>query len=99
MEKLTVDEVLHVANLANIEVTEEEIEKYSKDLKALINDIDKIKDVKLDNENSNILVTPTLENATLREDFVENTKKFDEFKYNLAESVGKFVKVPVKNDD
>lgn len=99
MEKLTVDEVLHVANLANIEVTEEEIEKYSKDLKTLIDDIDKIKDVKLDDENSNILVTPTLENATLREDIVENTKNFDEFKQNLAENVGKFVKVPVKNDD
>lgn len=96
---LSKEEVLHIANLARVGVTDEEIEKYSKDLKILQDDIDKIKDVKLKNENSEILVTPTLENAKLRIDEVTNEKDFSCFKDNLQSSIGKFVEVPVKNND
>ena len=47
MDKLTKEEVLHVADLARIELSEEEIEKYQVQLKQLMNDIDKIKEVKV----------------------------------------------------
>ena len=42
---LTKEEVLHVAHLARIEITDEELEKYQKDLKVLFDEIDKIKDL------------------------------------------------------
>ena len=44
-DKLTKEEVLHVAHLARIKVDEEEIEKYQVELKQLLNDVDKIKEV------------------------------------------------------
>ena len=37
MEKLTREEVLHVAELARIKLSEEEIEKYQVELKKLLN--------------------------------------------------------------
>ena len=46
MDKLSREEVLHVAHLARISLTEEEIEKFRGELKVLMDDIDKIKDVK-----------------------------------------------------
>ena len=46
-EKLTKEEVLHVANLARIRVDEEEIEKYQVELKQLLNDVEKINEVKV----------------------------------------------------
>ena len=42
MEKLTREEVLHVAELARIKLSEEEIEKYQVELKKLLNDVEKI---------------------------------------------------------
>ena len=37
-DMLTKEEVLHVAHLARIEISEDEIKKYQKDLKALLDD-------------------------------------------------------------
>ena len=55
MEKLSREEVLHVANLARINLDEEEIERFRVQLKKLIDDIDKIKEVPgmLENVRSN----------------------------------------------
>ena len=41
-EKLTREEVLHVANLARIEIDEDEIAMYQVKLKQLLNEIEKI---------------------------------------------------------
>ena len=46
MNKLTREEVLHVARLARIELSEKEIEKYQVELKQLLDDVEKINDVK-----------------------------------------------------
>ena len=43
--KLTKEEVLHVAHLARIKVDDDEIEKYQVELKQLLDDVDKIKEV------------------------------------------------------
>ena len=93
MNRLTREEVLHVANLARIEVTEEEIDKYSVSLKKLIDDIDKIKEVEC--ETNEILVTPTHHTITMRDENELRTVEFDSIKKNLPSSVGKFVEVPV----
>ena len=42
MEKLTREQVLHVADLAKIHLTEEEIEKYGYQLKQILDEIGKI---------------------------------------------------------
>ena len=56
MDKLTKEEVMHVAYLARIEVTEEEIEKYQVELKKLLNDVDKINEV--EGYDDEILIAP-----------------------------------------
>ena len=93
MEKLTREEVLHVARLARIRVSEEEIEKYSIELKELIDEIDKIKDV--ESTTDNILVTPVFHNSSLRNDNDTRSIELSEVKKNLPKSVGKFVEVEV----
>lgn len=88
MEKLTKEEVLHVAELGRLELNEEEIEKFSYQLKALLNEINKINEIKIDTEET--LITPS-ENKCLPEKdepticnytkkLTENApKKFDNF--------------------
>ena len=44
-DRLSKEEVMHVANLARIKITEEEIEKYQVDLKTLLNEVEKINEV------------------------------------------------------
>ena len=93
MEKLTREEVLHVAHLARIAVSEDEIENYSIELKRLIDEIDKIKDV--ESKTNSILVTPVFHNSSLRCDMDTRSVEFSEIKKNLPKSVGKFVEVGV----
>ena len=44
-DKLSKEEVLHVADLARIKLTDEEVEKYQIELKKLLDDVEKINDV------------------------------------------------------
>ena len=64
MEKLTREEVLHVAELARIKLSEEEIEKYQVELKKLLNDVEKINEVK--GYDDEILISCWEENTKLR---------------------------------
>lgn len=93
MEMLTKEEVLHVANLARIDVSEEEISDYQVQLKQLINEIDKIKNVEVNNDE--ILVTPVDHQTSMREDEQGLTTSFDEIKKNVPNTVGNFVEVVV----
>lgn len=68
MEKLTKEEVLHVANLAKLELQEDEIEKYSIKLKEILNKIDEIK--KIDVETDEILIAPYTNDCKTNEDEV-----------------------------
>ena len=94
---LTREEVLHVARLARIELTEEEIEKYRYQLKTLMDDVDKIKDVELKTEER--LIAPTMENASLREDTPGEMLDPEEIMKNVPVSNGNFVEVPVMIDE
>ena len=93
MEMLTKEEVLHVANLARIDVSEEEISDYQVQLKQLINEIDKIKNVEVNNEE--ILITPVDHQTSMSEDEQGLTTSFDEIKKNVPNTVGNFVEVVV----
>lgn len=93
MDKLTKEEVLHVAHLARIAVTDEEIDKYQVELKQLLNEVDKIKDIDIDKEE--LLVTPVEHESVPRSDECTHTISFDEVKKNVPSSMGNFVEVPV----
>ena len=88
---LTKEEVLHVAHLARIEITEEEIIKYQKDLKILFDEIDKIK--YLDDFDDEKMIAPW-ENKT---DFNKNMNDVDKdnLLLNVPKKKGNFVEVPV----
>ncbi len=93
MDKLSKEEVLHVAHLARISLTEEEIEKFRIQLKVLMDDIDKIKDVK--DCDTEFMYTPIEFNAKLREDRVGSMLDAKESTLNAPKKNGNFIEVPV----
>lgn len=93
MDKLSKEEVLHVAKLARIRLTEEEIEKYQVELKKLLNDVEKINDVKgYDDEE---LIATWEENAKLREDKPGEMLDPKEVLENAPHHSGNYISVPV----
>lgn len=93
MEKLSKEQVLHVAHLARINLEESEIEKYQVQLKKLIDDIDKIKDIKGYDED--MLITPVEYKSELRKDEKGPMLDYREAMKNVPNSNGNFVEVPV----
>lgn len=65
MNELTREEVLHVAHLARIDVTEEDINKYKIQLKQILDEINKINELDVDGD---ILISPTDNKNVYRED-------------------------------
>ncbi len=93
MDRLSNEEVMHVANLARINISSEELDKYARDLKLLLDDVEKIKDIETDDEE--LLVTPVEYNSNLRDDNDTSSIEFNEIKKNVPKVVGNFVEVPV----
>lgn len=91
--KLTKEEVLHVANLARISVSEEEIEKYQVELKKLLDEVEKINDVK--GYDDEILIAPWSESTTLRKDEQEAMLNPKEVIENAPKHSGNYIEVPV----
>ena len=92
-EKLSREEVLHVAELAKIKVTEEEIEKYQVELKKLLNEVEKINDVK--GYDDEILIAPWEEETTLRKDEEGVMLQPKEVLENAPRHAGNYIEVPV----
>jgi len=88
---LTKEEVLHVAHLARIEITEEELEKYQRDLKILFDEIDKIKD--LNDFDENKMIAPWENEVNINRESVPVEK--DNLLLNVPKKKGNFVEVPV----
>ena len=90
---LTKEEVLHVLNLARLEASEEEIEKYQVELKKMIDEIDKIKE--LDDFDDELMIAPWSHDVTLREN---DSLKIEDA--NVLENVpckkGNFISVDVE---
>lgn len=93
MDKLSKEQVEHVAHLARINLEEEDIEKYRVQLKKLIDDIDKIKDI--ENYDEELLITPVTYNSELRSDEVGKMLDYKDAMKNVPNSNGNFVEVPV----
>lgn len=92
-EKLTKEEVMHVAHLARINVSDDEIDKYARELKLLLDDVDKIKSIETD--TNDLLVTPVEYESILRKDDDTSSIEFNDVKNNIPKTVGNFVEVPV----
>jgi len=88
---LTKEEVLHVAHLARIELSEDEIVKYQKDLKILFDQIDKIKE--LDDFDEEKMISPCENTYSLERKSVEVDK--DNLLNNVPKKKGNFIEVPV----
>ncbi len=93
MDKLSREEVLHVAHLARINLEEEEIEKFRVQLKKLMDDIDKIKEVK--DYDEDLMISPVEYNTELRPDEEGKMLDYKEVMKNVPHSTGNFVEVPV----
>ena len=93
MEKLTREEVLHVAELARIKLSEEEIEKYQVELKKLLNDVEKINEVK--GYDDEILISCWEENTKLRKDEKGEMLNPKEVLENVSRHSGNYIAVPV----
>ena len=92
-EKLTKEEVLHVAELARIAVTDEEIEKYQVELKKLLDDVEKINDVK--GYDDEILIAPWNNNTDLWEDSEGEMLDPKQVLENAPRHSGNYIGVPV----
>ena len=92
-EMLTKEEVLHVADLARISLTEEEISKYQVELKKLLNDVEKINNV--EGYDDDILIACWENNADLRKDISGEMLDPKEVVNNAPRHSGNYIEVPV----
>lgn len=92
-DKLTKEEVLHVANLARIKLTEEEVEKYQVELKKLLDDVEKINNV--EGYDDEILIACWEENTKLRKDEAGEMLNPKEVVENAPRHSGNYIAVPV----
>ena len=92
-EMLSKEEVLHVADLARISLTEEEISKYQVQLKELLNDVEKINEVK--GYDDEILIAPWSSDTDLREDIEGDMLDPKQVLENAPRHSGNYIGVPV----
>jgi len=90
--KLTVQEIEHVANLARLELTQEEKEKMTKELAAIIDFADKLSEVNTDG------IQPTAHildiKNVFRKDEVKPSYDVEDIIRNAPESADNCIKVP-----
>ncbi len=92
-DKLSREEVLHVAHLARININDAEIEKYRVQLKELLDEVDKIKDVT--NYDKDMMITPVKEEIKMRPDVEKDTISFSLVRDNIPHTSGNLIEVPV----
>lgn len=91
MDKLTEKEVLHVAKLGRINLKDNEIEEYSYKLKSLLDEINKINEIELD-ENE-ILIAPKTNECKLTKDEAIDFKNKEGLVNNAPSKFDNFVEV------
>lgn len=86
------EQVKHIADLAKLNIKNEEIQKYQKQLSDIMTEIDKI--VEVDIENDDIMISPTDNKNCYSEDVVENhISREDAFK-NAKNVKASYITVP-----
>ena len=81
MDKLSKEEVLHIADLANLELTDEEVEKYSFELKILFNEIDKVTNVNVNDADT--MFSPSNQEMDM---FFDEYVSYDNYKKLISDA-------------
>lgn len=92
-DKLTKEEVLHVLDLARLNASDSEIEKYQVELYKMIKEIDKIKD--LHDFDEELMIAPWENSSCLRNNEQVKLENKDILK-NVPNKKGNFVSVLVE---
>ena len=79
-EKLSIDEVKHVAELAKIRINDQELEKYQIEVKGY---------------DEEIIITPTEEKCELRKDEIGDMLNPKDILKNVPRHSGNYIEVPV----
>jgi aspartyl-tRNA(Asn)/glutamyl-tRNA(Gln) amidotransferase subunit C len=90
--KLTREEVLHIAHLARIELKEEEVEKFRRELSEILNFVEKLNELDTEGIDPKFQIIPP-ENV-LREDVPSLSLPREKVFMNAPESDGEFFIVP-----
>lgn len=94
MEQLSKQQLEHVANLARLNLSEQEREKYATDFVTILNDIEKINQVDLSDVTDEMMISPcTNINEYHEVETVEEIRKEEALK-NSKLSDGDYVVVP-----
>lgn len=90
--EFSLDEVRHVAELARLELTEEEVRAFVKDLSDILRYVDKLQQLDTSDVEPTLHVVP-LQNV-MREDRVLPSLSVDEVMSNAPDRSGDFFRVP-----
>ena len=93
MDKLTKEEVMHIAYLARINLDEKEIEKYQVELKQILNEVEKINQVQGYDEER--MIAPWDNNTKPRQDIEDDMLDSKEVLKNVPRKNGNYIEVPV----
>lgn len=92
-DRLSKEEVLHVAELARIAISESELEKYQIQLKQIMDSVDKIKEVEVNDDK--MLIANWSDKTNLREDKSGDMLNPKEVISNAPRHSGNYIEVPV----
>lgn len=92
-DRLTEEEVLHVAHLARIEISKEELEMYQVKLKKLLDQVSEIENI--DGYDDDYLIAPWHHDADFREDVAKDMLDPKEALKNSPRKSGNYIEVPV----
>ena len=85
------EEVLHVADLGKLDLTEEEIDRFSYQLKSLFNEIDKVNEIDVSVEEG--MISPLDNKCDLFEDEYTISQNTDKLIENAPERLENFIEV------
>ena len=91
MESLSKEQVLHVADLGKIAISEEEIEKFGLGLKQIWDEIEKINE--LDIQTDDILISPVDQVNVMRADEISDMLPLNEALKNAPSKKGNYIEV------
>ncbi|MFR0600372.1 Asp-tRNA(Asn)/Glu-tRNA(Gln) amidotransferase subunit GatC [Lactobacillus equicursoris] len=100
MEKVTNDTIKHVAKLAKLEFSDEELTKFTPQMGKILEMAEELQAVNTDGVEETVQVVDR--DTVFRDDVPENWQTRDEMMKNVPDKSNGFVKVPViidKDDD
>lgn len=93
--KISREEIIHIAKLANLNLTEEEIEKYTSDMEDILNFANTVNNVNTENvdetigtDNYNVFRKDEIGECFEREELLKNAPSQDEGMFRIPKVIG-----------